>query len=68
FYVLATAAMPAILVEGAFITNPKEERKLQREVYRQRVAEALYEGIAKYKARYERRVGTGSGGPAAADS
>lgn len=68
FYVLATAAMPAILVEGAFITNPKEERKLQREVYRQRVAEALYGGIAKYKARYERRVGTGSGGPAAADS
>ena len=68
FYVLATAAMPAILVEGAFITNPKEERKLQREAYRQRVAEALYEGIAKYKARYERRVGMGSGAPAAADS
>lgn len=68
FYVLATAAMPAILVEGAFITNPKEERKLQREAYRQRVAEALYEGIAKYKARYERRVGMGSGAPAATDS
>jgi N-acetylmuramoyl-L-alanine amidase len=57
FYVLATAAMPAILVESAFITNPREERKLQRTEYRQRVAEALFEGIAKYKARYERRVG-----------
>ena len=68
FYVLATAAMPAILVESAFITNPKEERKLQREAYRQRVAEALYEGIAKYKVRYERRVGMGSGASAAADS
>lgn len=67
FYVLATAAMPALLVEGAFITNPREERKLQREAYRQRVAEALYEGIAKYKARYERRVGMG-GVRAAADS
>jgi N-acetylmuramoyl-L-alanine amidase len=31
FYVLATAAMPAVLVESAFITNPREERKLQRE-------------------------------------
>lgn len=68
FYVLATAAMPAILVEGTFITNPKEERKLQREEYRRRVAEALYEGIAKYKARYERRAGTRDGASAAAES
>ncbi len=68
FYVLATAAMPAILVESAFITNPKEERKLQRETYRQRVAEALYAGVAKYKARYERRVGMGVSAPVAAGS
>jgi len=68
FYVLATAAMPAILVESAFITNPKEEQKLQRETYRQRVAEALYTGIAKYKARYERRVGMRTGAAAAAGS
>jgi N-acetylmuramoyl-L-alanine amidase len=57
FYVLATAAMPAILVESAFITNPREERRLQRSEYRQRIAEALFEGIAKYKVRYDRRVG-----------
>ena len=68
FYVLATAAMPAILVESAFITNPKEERKLQRDTYRQRVAEALYAGIAKYKVRYERRVGMRTGAAAAAGS
>jgi len=68
FYVLATAAMPAILVEGAFITNPREERKLQREEYRRRVAEALYEGIAKYKARYQRRAGTRGGASGAAES
>jgi N-acetylmuramoyl-L-alanine amidase len=68
FYVLATAAMPAILVESAFITNPKEERKLQREAYRQRVAEAMFEGIARYKDRYERRVGVRAGPSAAADS
>ncbi len=68
FYVLATAAMPAILVESAFITNPKEERRLQREQYRQRVAEALFQGIAEYKARYERRVGMRRGSARAADS
>jgi N-acetylmuramoyl-L-alanine amidase len=68
FYVLATAAMPAILVESAFITNPKEERRLQREAHRQRLAEALYKGIAQYKVRYERRVGVRGGASAAADS
>jgi N-acetylmuramoyl-L-alanine amidase len=68
FYVLATAAMPAILVESAFITNPNEERRLQREAYRQRLAEAMFEGIARYKARYERRVGMRTGPSVAADS
>jgi N-acetylmuramoyl-L-alanine amidase len=57
FYVLATAAMPAVLVESAFITNPAEERKLRTEAYRRRLAEALYDGIARYKTRYERRLG-----------
>ena len=57
FYVLATAAMPAVLVESAFITNPREERRLQGEEYRQRIAEGLYEGVAAYKIRYEQRLG-----------
>jgi N-acetylmuramoyl-L-alanine amidase len=60
FYVLATAAMPAVLVESAFISNPREERKLQNGEYRQHVAEALYEGIAAYKIRYEQRLGLGA--------
>ena len=57
FYVLATAAMPAVLVESAFITNPREERKLQREEYREQIARALFDGIAAYKVRYEQRLG-----------
>lgn len=65
FYVLATVAMPAVLVESAFITNPKEERKLQRTAYRQRIAEALFEAIGKYKVRYERRVGLRGSGASA---
>jgi N-acetylmuramoyl-L-alanine amidase len=62
FYVLATAAMPAVLVESAFITNPREERKLQQDRYRQRIVQALFEAVAKYKVRYERRVGLRGGG------
>ncbi|MBI3990331.1 MAG: N-acetylmuramoyl-L-alanine amidase [candidate division NC10 bacterium] len=62
FYVLAGAAMPAVLVEAAFISNPLEERKLMDETYRQRVAEALFEGIARFKARYEKRMGMTLGG------
>lgn len=57
FFVLIGAAMPSVLVEVAFITNSKEEQKLERDGYRQQVAEALLGGIAKFKTRYEKRVG-----------
>jgi len=63
FFVLMGAAMPSALVEVAFISNPQEERKLQEEAYKQRVAEALLEGIAKFRARYEKRLGTAAPAP-----
>ena len=57
FFVLMGAAMPAVLVEVAFISNPKEEKKLQAEAYKNQVADALYAAIARFKQRYERRLG-----------
>lgn len=57
FFVLIGAAMPSVLVEVAFITNPDEEYKLEQEAYRQQIAQALLAGIAKFKIRYEKRVG-----------
>ena len=57
FFVLIGAAMPSVLVEAAFISNPEEERRLRTVVYRQQVAEALLVGVAKFKSRYEKRVG-----------
>jgi N-acetylmuramoyl-L-alanine amidase len=57
FFVLMGAAMPSALVEVAFISNSQEERKLQDEGYRQRVAEALLMGITKFRTRYEKRLG-----------
>ena len=60
FFVLMGAAMPAVLLEVAFISNPNEEKKLQTEAYKDRVAEALYTGVARFKDRYERRLGVSS--------
>lgn len=57
FFVLMGAAMPAVLLEVAFISNEREEKKLQEQQYKDRVAEALYAGVARFKARYERRLG-----------
>jgi N-acetylmuramoyl-L-alanine amidase len=48
FYVLINANMPSILAEVAFISNPTEEQRLSNETYRQRIAEALFEGIRDY--------------------
>ena len=48
FVVLIGANMPSILAEISFVSNPTDERKLKTSEYRQRVAESLYKGIAKY--------------------
>jgi N-acetylmuramoyl-L-alanine amidase len=48
FVVLIGANMPSILAEISFLTNPRDERLLKRPEYRQRIAEALYQGIARY--------------------
>jgi N-acetylmuramoyl-L-alanine amidase len=56
FYVLGGAAMPAVLVEIGFLTNPKEERKLMDASYREKIAQALFRGLAAYKQRYDQKM------------
>jgi len=48
FIVLIGANMPSILAEISFVSNPGDERRLETSDYRQRIAESLYRGIAKY--------------------
>jgi N-acetylmuramoyl-L-alanine amidase len=48
FKVLTGVACPAVLVEAAFISNPDEEQKLASDAFQQRVAEAIYRGLARY--------------------
>jgi len=49
FVVLIGANMPSILAEISFVTNPKDAEQLQQPEYRERVAESLYKGIARYQ-------------------
>jgi N-acetylmuramoyl-L-alanine amidase len=48
FVVLIGANMPSILSEISFLTNSRDESLLKRASYRQKIAEALYRGIARY--------------------
>ncbi len=48
FYVLMNTNIPSILAEVGFISNPDEEKLLNRESYRQALAEALYRGVKQY--------------------
>jgi N-acetylmuramoyl-L-alanine amidase len=48
FRVLMGAAMPAVLVELGFISNPDEEAKLQNPAYRANLVEALVRAVGRY--------------------
>ncbi len=48
FYVLVGAEMPSILVEISFISNREEEKRLSRESYKNKIAEAIAKGIDSY--------------------
>jgi N-acetylmuramoyl-L-alanine amidase len=48
FVVLIGANMPSILAEISFVTNPQDADELRRPEYRERVAESLYNGVARY--------------------
>ncbi|MBO8138122.1 MAG: SH3 domain-containing protein [Desulfotomaculum sp.] len=48
FAVLRAAAMPSVLVETAYMSNPQEEKLLSDSNFRQKVAEAIARGINAY--------------------
>jgi len=48
FVVLIGANMPSILAEISFLTNPDDAAELNDPQYRQRIAESLYRGVARY--------------------
>ncbi len=58
FRVLMGAAMPAVLVELGFISNPDEEKKLQDAGYRAQLVDALVRAVGNYKNLVEARSAT----------
>jgi N-acetylmuramoyl-L-alanine amidase len=48
FVVLIGASMPSVLSEIGFISNAHDESIMKRSEYRERLAEALYKGLAGY--------------------
>ena len=49
FAVLRDAAMPAILIEGGYLTHPVEGRKIFSDAYRHQLAQAVVKGILAYQ-------------------
>jgi len=43
-----------VLAEVSFITNPQEAKLLKGNAYRQRIAQALFEGVKAYQSSLKR--------------
>jgi N-acetylmuramoyl-L-alanine amidase len=71
FVVLKSPAIPSMLIETAYISNPAEERKLRDPGYQARLADAIFSGVTGYfrahppdgtlYARLHRDASTGAG-------
>ena len=48
FVVLKSPAIPSMLIETAYISNPREEQRLRSVGEQQRLAEAIFAGMAGY--------------------
>jgi N-acetylmuramoyl-L-alanine amidase len=56
FRVLVGAAMPAVLVEVAFISNSEEEKLLTSDAYQGKIAAAVVRGIARFQHEHAQRA------------
>jgi N-acetylmuramoyl-L-alanine amidase len=54
FEVLREACMPAILIEGGFMSNPADAKNIYDTAFRKRMARAIADGILAYKRTVER--------------
>jgi N-acetylmuramoyl-L-alanine amidase len=49
YYVIRRNANPAILIEGGFLSNPAESRRIASPSYRDALAKQIYQGILAYR-------------------
>jgi len=55
FGVLRSPDIPSLLIETAFISNPREEKQLKTARYQNQIANAVYRGIRRYKVALDQR-------------
>lgn len=55
-WVLQAVAMPAILVETGFLSNPEEEDYLNSQTGQQEIAEAIARAVKRYKFSLENKM------------
>ncbi|REJ73092.1 MAG: N-acetylmuramoyl-L-alanine amidase [Acidobacteria bacterium] len=63
FVVLIGTEMPAVLAEVSSLSDEEEARLLADSTYRQRIAEALHDGVLRYAASLNPSPPASSGGP-----
>jgi N-acetylmuramoyl-L-alanine amidase len=59
FLVLVGASMPNVLLETGYLSNRKEEKFLKSKVGQEKIAEAIYLAVKKYKSEYEKALDEG---------
>lgn len=52
FVVLKSPDIPSVLVETAFISNPKQERLLRTKSYQRKIADSMHDGVMSYFKQY----------------
>jgi len=52
FVVLKSPDIPSVLVETAFISNPREEKRLKTAKHQEKLAKAIFKGIHRYQVAY----------------
>lgn len=48
FYVIRETRMPAVLLEGGFLTNPKERKNILKREYLHKIAKGVAEGVDRF--------------------
>ncbi len=59
FYVLVGASMPNVLVETAYLSNKHDEKILMSAPGQQKIAEAVFNAVKRYKLEYEKSLTEG---------
>jgi len=49
YWILRDATMPAVLIEGGFMSNPGESRRIYDAAYRRQMAQAIVAGVMAYQ-------------------